>query len=66
MKSNLDDEILSKISYVSISSYRLKTMQSLKEGEVIIPTQIAKDTGIKTNHISSPVGAKKQESCGMH
>ena len=40
------------MSYVSISSYRLKTVQSLKGGEVKIPTQIAKDSGIRTNHIS--------------
>lgn len=59
MKANLDDEMLKKMSYVSISSYRLKTVQSLKGGEVKIPTKIAEDTGIKTNHISKVLSELK-------
>lgn len=59
MKNNLDDETLKMISYVSISSYRLKTVQSLKGGEVKIPTRIAADTGIRTNHISKVLSELK-------
>lgn len=47
----MDDEMLKKISYVNISSYRAKTVKSLK-GDVKIPTKIAKDTGILPNHMS--------------
>ena len=61
MKTNLDDETLKKISYVSISSYRLKTVQSLRGSEVKIPTQIAKDTGIKPNHISKVLSELKSK-----
>ena len=47
----LSDEILIEISYVQMSKYRIKVMKAL-EGEVKIPSVIAKDSGIKTNHIS--------------
>ena len=43
--------MLKKISYINISSYRAKTVKSL-QGDVKIPTKIAKDTGILPNHMS--------------
>ena len=45
------DEILKLTSYVQISKYREKTLKSIGD-EVKIPTHIAKDSGIRTNHIS--------------
>ena len=48
----LSDEMLTEISYVQISTYRTKVMKSL-EGEVKIPTEIARDSDIITNHISA-------------
>ena len=54
----LSDELLIEISYVQISKYRTKTMKSL-EGEVLIPSQIAKNSGIKTNHISKVLSELK-------
>lgn len=51
MKTDVNDEMLKKISYVNISSYRAKTVKSL-HGDVKIPTKIAEDTGILPNHIS--------------
>lgn len=47
----MDDETLKTYAYVNISSYRVKTVNALKD-EVKMPTQIAKDTGIRPNHIS--------------
>ena len=47
----LTDEMLTEISYVQISSYRKKVMKSL-DGEVLIPTQIARNSEIRPNHIS--------------
>ena len=47
----LSDEMLTEISYVKISQYRTKVMKSL-DGDVKIPTAIAKDSEIRTNHIS--------------
>lgn len=47
----MDDEALKKYAYVSISSYRAKAVRSLKN-EVKMPTEIARDTGIRKNHIS--------------
>ncbi|MBO6274678.1 MAG: transcriptional regulator [Methanobrevibacter sp.] len=47
----LSDELLIEISYVQISKYRLKAMKAL-EDNVKIPSVIARDSGIKTNHIS--------------
>lgn len=59
MKTNLDDEMLKTLSYVSISSYRLKTVKSL-QNEIKIPTNIAKDTGILPNHISKVLKELKE------
>lgn len=54
----LSDEMLKEISYVKISSYRTKVMKSL-DNDVKIPTTIAKDSGIKTNHISKVLSELK-------
>ena len=55
----LSDELLIEISYVQISKYRTKTMKSL-DGEVLIPSQRAKNSGIRTNHISKVLGELKK------
>ena len=47
----MSDEQLIEMGYVNISKYRTKVMKSL-DGEVLIPTQIAENSGIRTNHIS--------------
>ena len=54
----LTDEMLTEISYVQISTYRTKVMKSL-DGDVKIPTVIAKDSGIRTNHISKVLSELK-------
>lgn len=55
----MDDETLKKFAYVKTSSYREKTVQSLKEGEIKIPSKIAEDVGIRTNHISKVLSELK-------
>ena len=47
----LSDEMWKEFGYVKSSKNRTKVMKSL-DGEVKIPTHIAKDTDILTNHIS--------------
>ena len=54
----LTDEMLTEISYVEISQYRTKVMKSL-DGEVKIPTKIARDSEIRTNHISKVLSELK-------
>ena len=54
----LSDEMLKEISYVQISKYRTKVMKAL-DGEVKIPTDIANDSGIRTNHISKVLSELK-------
>ena len=54
----LSDEMLKEISYVKISSYRLKVMKSLEE-DVKMPSQIAKDADIRQNHISKVLSELK-------
>ena len=54
----LSDEMLTEISYVNISKYRTKVMKTL-EGEVLIPSQISKNSGIRTNHISKVLAELK-------
>ena len=55
----LSDEMLTEISYVKISKYRTKVMKTL-EGEVKIPSQIAKDSDILQNHISATLQQLKE------
>ena len=52
----LSDEMLTEISYVNISKYRTKVMKTL-DGE--IPTAIARDSGIRTNHVSKVLSELK-------
>ena len=59
MKTDVNDELLKIISYVNISSYRAKTVKSL-QGNVKIPTKIAKDTGILPNHMSKVLKELKE------
>ena len=54
----LSDEILIEISYVQISSYREKVMQSLL-GEIKIPSVLSRDSGVRDNHISRILGELK-------
>lgn len=54
----LSDELLIEIGYVQISKYRTKTMKTLK-GNVKIPSAIARDSGIRTNHISKVLSELK-------
>ena len=54
----LSDETLIELSYVQISKYRTKVMKSL-DGDVKIPTAIAKDSEIRPNHISKVLAELK-------
>ena len=54
----LSKEMLTEISYVNISKYRTKVIKTL-DGEVKIPTVIAKDSGIRTNHVSKVLSELK-------
>ena len=55
----MDDDTLKKYAYVNISTYRAKTVKALKD-EVKTPTQIANDSGIRTNHISKVLKELKE------
>ncbi len=55
---DLSDEMLKEMSYVKISKYRTKVLKSL-DGDVKIPTVIAKDSEIRTNHISKVLAELK-------
>lgn len=47
----LSDELLTEISYVKISKYRSSVVKTL-DGDVKMPSAIAKDSQIRSNHIS--------------
>ena len=55
----LSDEMLIEMSYVQISKYREKVVKAL-DGETKIPTQIARDSGIRRNHISKVLRELKE------
>ena len=57
-KNVMDDETLVKFSYVNISSYRSRTVKALQD-EVKIPSTIAKDAGIRQNHVSKVLSELK-------
>ena len=54
----LSDEMLIEMSYVQISKYRTKVVKAL-EDETKIPTQIARDSDIRPNHISKVLSELK-------
>lgn len=58
--SQKDDELLKLTSYVEISKYREKTLKSIGNN-VKIPINIAKDSGIRTNHISKVLSELKSK-----
>jgi predicted transcriptional regulator len=51
--------MLTEISYVKISKYRAKAIKSLEENPKI-PSVIARDSGIRTNHISKVLRELKE------
>ena len=59
MKMELSDEMLTEISYVNISKYRTKAIKSLEESPKI-PSVIARDSEIRTNHISKVLRELKE------
>ena len=54
------DELLKLTSYVRISKYRERTLKSIGD-DVKIPTKIAKDSGIRPNHISKVLSELKHK-----
>lgn len=58
----MDDETLKTYGYVISSSYRKKSVKSLDDGNKI-PTDLAEDIGIRTNHISKVL--RELKDCGV-
>ena len=58
----MDDEKLKIYGYVISSSYREKSVRSLNDSNKI-PTDLAQDIGIRTNHISKVLRELKE--CGV-
>lgn len=54
----MDDETLKVYGHIISSSYRVKVVKTLQD-EVMTPTEIAKDSGIRTNHISKVLSELK-------
>lgn len=54
----MNDEVLKVYAYVMVSSYRQKVVKSLSKHDMI-PTEIAQDSGIRTNHISKVLNELK-------
>ena len=58
----MDDETLKVYGYVISSSYRQKSVKSLNDSNKI-PTDLAEDIGVRTNHISKVLRELKE--CGV-
>lgn len=58
----MDDETLKIFAYISISSYRIKAINAMKEGNET-PTQIVNHSGIRLSHISKVL--KELKECGV-
>lgn len=50
--TDIDVELLKLKAYVEISKYRTNVVKSIGEN-IKTPTNIAKDSGVRTNHISN-------------
>lgn len=55
----MDDEVLKVYGYINISSYRARAVKALEGGQKT-PSVIAKDSGIKINHISNVLRQLKE------
>lgn len=60
----MDDETLKKYAYVSISSYRAKAVKALREHDKT-PSVIARDSGIRINHISKVLRELKESDIAV-
>ena len=58
----MDDETLKVYGYVISSSYRERSVKSLNDSNKI-PTDLAEDIGVRTNHISKVLRELKE--CGV-
>lgn len=58
----MDDETLKLYGYVISSSYRKESVRSLNDSNKI-PTDLAEDIGVRTNHISKVLRELKE--CGI-
>ena len=55
----MDDETLKTYAYITISSYRSRTMKAL-ENDIKTPNKIAEDSEILPNHISKVLRELKE------
>ncbi|WP_299523747.1 winged helix-turn-helix domain-containing protein [uncultured Methanobrevibacter sp.] len=58
---NKEDELLKKCSYVVISSYRRKVLETL-EKDVKIPTKISIESGVGIKHVSNVLTDLKEHN----
>lgn len=56
-----ENELYGILGYVKISPYRTNTLKSLG-GELKMPSEIAKDIGIKTSQVSSALSDLKNQN----
>lgn len=56
-----DDEIFRLVGYVMASEYRTNILKSIGE-KIKIPSAIAEDTGLRTNHVSNVLKDLKENS----
>lgn len=57
----MDKEIIDGIAYIKSSKNRYKVVESLKN-EIKIPSEIANETGIRLNHVSTLLKDLKNEN----
>ena len=58
----MDDNTLKTFAYISISSYRIKAIKAMQNGNET-PTQIANDSDIRLSHISKVL--KELKDCAV-
>ncbi|OQD59458.1 transcriptional regulator [Methanobrevibacter arboriphilus JCM 13429 = DSM 1125] len=56
------DEIIEFLVYVKPSKYRQKILISLKDEKLKIPSEIARDVGVITSHISIYLSGLKEKN----
>ena len=58
----MDDNTLKTFAYITISSYKLKAVKAMKNGNET-PTKIANGAGIRLSHVSKVL--KELKDCGV-
>ncbi len=60
MDKKIDDELISKVSFVRLSKHRIKILEALKNS-IMMPSEIKKQTNLSYTHLSRYLNSLKEK-----